>query len=137
MAKKDVLEIRVTFREDQEALYEYIKEHNSSSGFLKDLAYREMLRDENYIKSPSDNDSNNNSITINDIQRFISSCCIPQPVMNIQPYYIPQQPITNAPIEKNDNINKDQSKKGPDLNYSPNEINVLNEILKKKNKKEK
>ena len=47
------LEIRVTFRKDQEHLYKYVREHSSASGFLKDLAQREMIRDNNYLNGNS------------------------------------------------------------------------------------
>ena len=42
-------QIRVTFTDKEEKLYKYIKDKTSASAFLKDLAKREMLRDENYI----------------------------------------------------------------------------------------
>lgn len=163
MAKKDVLEIRVTFREDQEDLYNYIRQHNSSAGFLKDLAYREMLRDENYIKSPLDNNSNNNHVTLDDIQRLISSYIPQQPMMNMQPYYIPQQPImnvdpnlvyqtmmnnnqqyvqppiTSGPSQENNTENneknipkrKEPKKKTPGIDFSIDDINVLNKLIDK------
>lgn len=127
MASKDVLEIRVTFREDQKDLYDYIKNHNSSSGFLKDLAYREMIKDENYIKN-----SNNNSITIDDIQSFISSCFMQQFMANTQQHNISQQPIQNKNV-KNNEIGKRKHKKNPDLDFSNDDIDILQKLIDDKN----
>lgn len=128
MASKDVLEIRVTFREDQKDLYNYIKNHNSSSGFLKDLAYREMIKDENYIKSSH----NNNSITINDIQNFISSCFMQQFTTNTQQCNIPQQPIENK-VVKNNEAAKKKHKKNPDLDFSNDDVDILQKLIDDKN----
>lgn len=129
MANKDILEIRVTFREDQKDLYDYIKKHNSSSGFLKDLAYREMIKDENYIKFSQ----NNNSITINDIQSFISSCFIQQFIANTQQCNIPQQSIENKTV-KNNEVVKKQHKKNPSLDFSNDDIDMLQKLIDNKDK---
>lgn len=78
---KKVLEIRVTFTEKQQDLFKYIKDKSSASAFLKDLAQREMLRDNMYINSVAS--------------------VIPQQVILQQQIQPPQQPIIgNVPQEK-------------------------------------
>ena len=42
-------ELRVTFKENEMELYEYIRSKSSFSGFLKDLAMVEMQRERHYI----------------------------------------------------------------------------------------
>lgn len=48
-------EIRVTFTEKEEELYNFIKGKSSASNFLKDLANLEKERQENYTNSIFDN----------------------------------------------------------------------------------
>lgn len=80
---KKVLEIRVTFTEKQQELYNYIKNKSSSSAFIKDLAQREMLRDNVYINSVAG--------------------VAPQQII-LQPQ-IQQPPVTNI-NQKNDSANE-------------------------------
>lgn len=131
MAKKDVLEIRITFRQDQLDLYEYIKNHNSSAGFLKDLAQREMLKDENYIK----HSLNNETCIAQTIPYYM-----PQQMINVPQYYIPQQTVLNntqsqmqqpsikAPVQDNNIKNE------PELDFSIDDVNVLQRLLENKEK---
>lgn len=51
-------EIRVTFTDKEEDLYNYIVSKSSKSGFLKDLAYTEKRREEKYINSSLDEVAN-------------------------------------------------------------------------------
>lgn len=131
MSKKEVLEIRVTFKEDQRKLYEYIKNHSSYAGFLKDLAYREMLRDEAYINN------NNNDNNLNNVNPYHYPPINPSinPPINGYPYpvqyTIPQNidpnlynQNTNATLGNNNNNNND------DTNNNENE-------RKEKDKKKK
>lgn len=48
-------EIRVTFTDKEEALYNYIISKSSKTAFLKDLAALEKKREENYINSGIEN----------------------------------------------------------------------------------
>ena len=44
-------EIRITFRDDEKEIYEFIKSKSSSSNFIKDLVKLEKERQENYTNS--------------------------------------------------------------------------------------
>ena len=48
-------EIRITFRDDEKEIYDFIKSKSSSSNFIKDLVKLEKERQENYTNSILDN----------------------------------------------------------------------------------
>ena len=55
-------EIRITFKEKEKELYDYIQEKSSASAFLKNLAAIEKKREEIYIYGLSKNVESNNKI---------------------------------------------------------------------------
>lgn len=48
-------EIRITFRDDEKEIYDFIKSKSSASNFIKDLVKLEKERQENYTNSILDN----------------------------------------------------------------------------------
>ena len=58
-------EIRITFKEKETDLYDYIQEKSSASAFLKNLAAIEKKREEVYIYGLSNNVKNESSIKTN------------------------------------------------------------------------
>ena len=62
-------ELRITFKESESYLYEYIKEKSSPSAFLKDLAAIEKKKEEIYLNTNCDNTKDTtNAIHQNDTQ---------------------------------------------------------------------
>lgn len=44
-----MINIRLTFKDEERELVEYLKEKTNARAFIKDLIRREMMRDNNYI----------------------------------------------------------------------------------------
>lgn len=47
------LKITVSFKESEKKLYDWVKEHSSYAGFIKDLIKAEMEKEKNWIKKLS------------------------------------------------------------------------------------
>lgn len=62
-------ELRITFKESESHLYDYIKDKSSPSAFLKDLAKLEKKREDLYLNKNlvSESDISNNVSVIEDI----------------------------------------------------------------------
>jgi len=65
-------EIRITFKEKEKELYDYIQEKSSASAFLKNLAAIEKKREEIYIYGLSKNVESNNKINKSEYEIDIS-----------------------------------------------------------------
>lgn len=61
-------EIRITFKEKEIDLYDYIQEKSSASAFLKNLAAIEKKREEVYIYGLSNNVRNESNIKENNLE---------------------------------------------------------------------
>ncbi len=138
MAKdSERMEIRITFREDQKDLYEYIKAKNSSAGFLKDLAQRELLRDENYINGKFDVSNNENGNNNNNNMIPPNYMYPPNPYMaygymppNIDNNMMMQQQLQQQPQleqSQSEKQEKNKKKRKPSVDFSdlPDDIEAF------------
>lgn len=93
-------EIRITFRDDEKEIYDFIKSKSSASNFIKDLVKLEKERQENYT----------NAILDNNIEKIAEVLASKLCKVEVKEGFKPKK------IEENKNNNKEKDEFDFDIN---------------------